>query len=79
MLNAGGVTWLTIKKCTPLCGAIDDVLDGLRTIPLAQPYARQLYSALLDAEDIYIDTTFYTADTQSQKVIQLKLNQFPSE
>lgn len=80
MLNAGGVTWLTIKKCTPCCaGAIDNVLDGLRTIPLAQPYARQLYSALLDAEDIYIDTTFYTADTQSQKVIQLKLDQFPSE
>lgn len=60
------------KMYAVLCGAIDDVLDGLRTIPLAQPYARQLYSALLDAEDIYIDTTFYTADTQSQKVIQLK-------
>ena len=48
------------KMYAVLCGAIDDVLDGLRTIPLAQPYARQLYSALLDAEDIYIDTTFYT-------------------
>lgn len=67
------------KMYAVLCGAIDDVLDGLRTIPLAQPYAQQLYSALLDAEDIYIDTTFYTADTQSQKVIQLKLDQFPSE
>lgn len=67
------------KMYAVLCGAIDDVLDGLRTIPLAQPYARQLHSALLDAEDIYIDTTFYTADTQSQKVIQLKLDQFPSE
>lgn len=67
------------KMYAVLCGAIDDVLDGLRTIPLAQPYARQLYSALLYAEDIYIDTTFYTADTQSQKVIQLKLDQFPSE
>ena len=67
------------KMYAVLCGAIDDVLDGLRTIPLAQPYARQLYSALLDAEDISIDTTFYTADTQSQKVIQLKLDQFPSE
>ena len=48
------------------------------SILLAQPYARQLYSVLPDAEDIYIDTTFYTADTQSQKVIQLKLDQFPS-
>lgn len=67
------------KMYAVLCGAIDNVLDGLRTIPLAQPYARQLYSVLLDAEDIYIDTTFYTADTQSQKVIQLKLDQFPSE
>ena len=67
------------KMYAVLCGAIDNVLDGLRTIPLAQPYARQLYSALLDAEDIYIDTTFFTADTQSQKVIQLKLDQFPSE
>ena len=67
------------KLYAVLCRAPADVLDGLRTIPLAQPYARQLYSALLDAEDIYIDTTSYTADTQSQKVIQLKLDQFPSE
>ena len=37
------------KMYAVLCGAIDDVLDGLRTIPLAQPYARQLYSALLAA------------------------------
>ena len=51
------------KMYAVLCGAIDDVLDGLRTIPLAQPYARQLYSALLDAEDIYIDTTFYTCSS----------------
>ena len=35
------------KMYAVLCGAIDNVLDGLRTIPLAQPYARQLYSALL--------------------------------
>lgn len=67
------------KMYAVLCGAIDDVLDGLRTIPLRSPTPGQLYSALLDAEDIYIDTTFYTADTQSQKVIQLKLDQFPSE
>ena len=67
------------KMYAVLCGAIDDVLDGLQTIPLAQPYARKLYSALLDAEDIYIDTTLYTMDTTAQKVIQLKSDDFSPE
>lgn len=67
------------KMYAVLCGAIDDVLDGLRTIPLAQPYARQLYAALLDAEDIYIDTTLYTLDTSGQRVIQLKWDSFSPE
>ena len=58
------------KMYAVLCGAIDDVLDELQTIPLAQPYARKLYSALLAAEDIYIDTTLYPTNTQN--IIQLK-------
>ena len=67
------------KMYAVLCGAIDDILDGLQTIPLAQPYARKLYSALLDAKDIYIDTTLYTTGATEQKIIQLKSDVFSPE
>ena len=39
-----------------LCGSIDDVIDGLEEIPLALPYANILKKALLDAEELYIQT-----------------------
>ena len=44
------------KMYAVLCMAIDGVLDDLESIPLARPYAQKLYSALLMAEDIYVDT-----------------------
>lgn len=53
------------KMYAVLCGAIDDVLEELQAIPLAQPYARKLYSALLTAEDIYIDTARCPSDRQT--------------
>lgn len=67
------------KMYAVLCGAIDDVLDGLQAIPLAQPYARQLHSALLTAEDIYVDTEVYAAETERTKIIQHKLNRYPEK
>ena len=44
------------KMYAILCGAIDDVIDPLRQIPSALPYAQALRSALLEAEEIYICT-----------------------
>lgn len=55
-----------------LCKAIDDVIDPLEHIPLAVPAARQLKTALLEAEEIYITTTPYTEETDDPKIIQIK-------
>ena len=55
-----------------LCKAIDDVINPLDHIPLAKPYAEQLQKALLEAEEIYINTTPYAEETESPKIIQIK-------
>ena len=55
-----------------LCKAIDDVIDPLDRIPLAKPYAEQLQKALLEAEEIYINTTPYAEETEDPKIIQIK-------
>lgn len=39
-----------------LCRAIDDVIDPLERIPLALPWAACLRRALLEAEEIYIES-----------------------
>lgn len=39
-----------------LCGAIDEVLDELGTIPEAQHAWGKLQAAILDAEAQYLDT-----------------------
>ena len=67
------------KMYAVLCMAIDGVLDDLESIPLARPYAQKLYSALLTAEDIYVDTVLYTVGEEAQKVIQLRIDKFPKE
>ena len=58
-----------------LCKAIDEVIDPLDRIPLARPYAGQLQKALLEAEEIYIDTTPYTEETEDPKIIQIKTDE----
>ena len=58
-----------------LCKAIDDVIDPLDRIPLAKPYAEQLQKALLEAEEIYINTTPYAEETEYPKIIQLKVDE----
>lgn len=62
-----------------LCMAIDGVLDDLESIPLARPYAQKLYSALLMAEDIYVDTEAYVAETEKTKIIQSQRSQCPEK
>lgn len=39
-----------------LCGAIDEVLDELGTIPEARRAREKLQAAILDAEAQYLDT-----------------------
>lgn len=58
-----------------LCKAIDDVIDPLDRIPLAKPYAEQLQKALLEAEEIYINTTPYAEETENPKIIQFKTDE----
>ncbi len=42
------------KMYAVLCGAIDDVIEPLERIPLARASAAVLRSALLRAEEIYL-------------------------
>ena len=58
-----------------LCKAIDDVIDPLEGIPLARPYAQKLQKALLEAEEIYINTTPYAEETEDPKIIQIKVDE----
>ena len=58
-----------------LCKAIDDVIDPLDRIPLAKPYAEQLQKALLEAEEIYINTTPYAEETEDPKIIQIRTDE----
>ena len=44
------------KMYAVLCGAIDDVIEPLERIPLARSSAAILRSALLRAEEIYVQT-----------------------
>ena len=47
-----------------LCGVIDDVID-----PLERPYAKKLRRALVQAEELYIDTSAYPAEKQENVIV----------
>lgn len=54
---SGGIKVTDYKKMyAVLCGTVDDAIDELETIPLALPAATSLRNALLQTEEIYIDT-----------------------
>ena len=53
------------KMYAILCGAIDDVIGPLEKIPLATPSVKVLRDALLKAEEIYIETSPYEAEDDS--------------
>lgn len=42
------------KMYAILCGAIDDVIEPLKHIPRARPYAHALTAALPEAEERYL-------------------------
>lgn len=39
-----------------LCGAVDNAIDALENVPAAERISQSLQSALLEAEEIYIQT-----------------------
>ena len=45
------------KMYIVLCAAIDGVIDPLDRVTEAAPYVRKLKRALLEAEEIYIETS----------------------
>ena len=45
------------KMYAVLCAAIDGEIDALKEIPLALASANRLENALLEAEEIYIETS----------------------
>ena len=50
-----------------LCAAIDGEIDTLKEIPLALGSASRLESALLEAEEIYIEASPYVEPTDDEK------------
>lgn len=57
-----------------LCGAIDKVIDPLEQIPAAEHILETLQDALLDAEEIYIETTPYLEETADSKILEFKID-----
>lgn len=59
------------KMYAILCKAIDDVIDPLEQIPEARGIAKSLHTALLEAEEIYIDSTPYVEESDASSIIKL--------
>lgn len=62
------------KMYAVLCKAIDDAIDPLEQIPSAKQITKSLQDALLEAEEIYIDTTPYTETSDAAKIIELHMD-----
>ena len=45
------------KMYALLCGAVDEAIDALEKLPGAEPVLQSLQSALLAAEEMYIQTS----------------------
>lgn len=52
------------KLYARLCGAVDDVLDALGTIPEARHIRQRLQEALLEAEEQYLLSIEETGETE---------------
>lgn len=59
------------KMYAILCKAIDNVIDPLEQIPEAKKIAKSLHTALLEAEEIYIDSTPYFEESDASSIIKL--------
>ena len=55
------------KMYAVLCTAIDGEIDTLKEIPLALASANRLENALLEAEEIYIETSSYVEPADDEK------------
>ena len=55
------------KMYAVLCTAIDREIDTLKEIPLALASANRLENALLEAEEIYIETSAYVEPADDEK------------
>lgn len=62
------------KMYTILCSTIDVVIDELEKMPITLPIAKQLHSALLEAEKIYVDTSVYFEEKDGAGIIELKID-----
>ena len=56
------------KMYAVLCTAIDREIDTLKEIPLALASAKRLENALLEAEEIYIETSTYVESDDEKNV-----------
>ena len=59
------------KMYAVLCKAVDDAIDPLEQIPSAKQITKSLQNALLEAEEIYINTTPYTETSDAAQIIEL--------
>ena len=54
------------KMYAILCGAVDDVIDPLEKILLARECVKKLKAALLEAEEIFIETSENGEDREAK-------------
>ena len=59
------------RMYTLLCAAVDGVIDPLERIPAARASAEKLKDALLEAEEIYVETSPHLPEAESPGVIRL--------
>jgi len=62
------------KMYAILCGAVDDVIDSLEEIPFAAASVQKLKTALLQAEEIYLKTTFSPEEATESGLIVFPAN-----
>lgn len=62
------------KMYAVLCGAIDKALETLDKIPMAAQISKSLQVALLEAEEIYIETTPYLEEAADSKILEFKID-----
>lgn len=60
------------KMYTILCGAVDEVIEPLEQIPMAREPVQVLREALLQAENVYINTTTYSQMSKNPQVVALR-------
>ena len=63
------------KMYAILCAAVDSVIDPLEHIPLAIPVAARLRKAMLDAEEVYINTSPCLAEAPEGQNIKVMIEQ----